>query len=721
MLKRNSFNDASISIPDDDLFGINPFAQALATSFRNMDSPVGATIALNGPWGSGKSCAVNLIRHHLKKDIEDGKLGIIDFKCWWFRGEEALTLAFLQELDSSLQKSLGEKVRKLIPQLGNKLLQAGQIVGPGIDITTGGALGSLVSGTMDFAQRFFSDSEPIETVFKELSNALEKQAKRFLVIIDDIDRLTPTEALAIFRLIKSVGRLPQLMYLLVFDRELAEKAVTQTYPSEGPHFLEKIIQASFDLPLPTRDDLNRATLSRIEMLCGEPNTTDQMRRFMNIFYDAVSPYLITPRDLTRLSNAIAVSWPAVAGEVDIGDYVALEVLRLFEPSLYNFVRKNKERLCGTRSDSKGTADRQKEIDEFLKHVHENHYEHAKLALMRLFPRFENVRYSDGSIQKWQAERLVCSAVHFDTYFRMSVGDDTLSMGEINAFIEHAGNEEYVIRTFRDHLGSIRKNGKSKVPLLLDELNVHAARVEKDKFQPLITALFSIADEIHRKEDSDRGGFSIGDNNLRIHWLIRKLTEERCSLDERNTVFMAACKAAQLGWLVDFAGSEVLAHFPPEGKESNPSEKCLIRKEFVPELKKHVLERITAAAQTEDLISHPQLPYILFKWGEFSEDNYTQVKEWTRKQLIADEPVSQLAKAFTGESWSHSLGMFGLGDRVTTRKDRASVDGLDRIMDVGEFRQRLEAIERGHTLQDEPRQWVRTFLDAWRARESGRDR
>jgi len=123
------------------------------------------------------------------------------------------------------------------------------------------------------------------------------------------------------------------MYLLVFDRELAEKAVKEIYPSEGPHFLEKIIQASFDLPLPTRDDLNRAMFYRIGLLCGEPNNADQLRRFMNIFYDAVSPYMNTPRDLTRLSNAITVSWPAVATEVDVGDYLAIETLRLFEPSL----------------------------------------------------------------------------------------------------------------------------------------------------------------------------------------------------------------------------------------------------------------------------------------------------------------------------------------------------------------------------------------------------
>ncbi len=719
MTKLNSFNDVSITMPEEDLFGIDPFAQALAKSLRDMASPMGTTIALNGPWGSGKSSAVNLIRHHLKNDVEDDKLNIIDFKCWWFRGEEALTLAFLQELDSSLQKTLGEKAKNLIPKIGKKLLQAGQVIGPAINIKTGGIWGSLASGTMDFAERFFSDSDPIEKVFKELSDALENQTKRFLIIIDDIDRLTPHEALAIFRLVKTVGQLPRVMYLLVFDRELAEKAVKETYPSEGPHFLEKIIQASLDLPLPTRDDLNRAMLSRVGVLCGEPKTTDQLRRFMNIFHDAVSPYLNTPRDLTRFLNAISVSWPAVAEEVDVGDYLAIETMRLFEPSLYNCVRRRKERLCGTRSDSIGRDDQQKEMEEYLSLVPKDHREHVKLALMRLFPRLENVGYSESSIQEWETDRLVCATPHFDTYFRMSLGDDTLSMSEINDVIGHAGDEEYVRRIFRTALGSIRKNGKSKVPLLLDELNTHAATIQKEKFQPLITALFSIADEINRKEDGDRGGFRIR-NNSRIHWLCHKLTWERCSLDERDAIFMAACKTAQLGWLVDFTSSQEANYHPRDGKEPTPLEKCSVKKESLPELKSHTINRIRAAAQSGELASHAELLSILFRWGELADDDNVQVKGWTNNQLINDESVSQLAEAFTGESWSHSMGMFGLGDRVAMRKPRAHIDGLDRILDVKEFRRRLNEIENGDTLQENRKQCVKIFLDAWRAREAAGD-
>jgi len=721
MIQNKNFNDTPILTPEDDRFGIDPFAQALAKSFRNIESPIGTTIALNGPWGSGKSCAVNLIRHHLKKDVDEGKLELIDFKCWWFRGEEALTLAFLQELNASLQKSLSEKAKELIPRLGKILLQAGSVVGPAINVYTGGVGGALTAGAMDFTRRFFSENESIEQVFQGLSVALEEQGKRFLVIIDDIDRLTPDEVLLVFHLVKSVGRLPNVMYLLVFDRELAEKVVNERYPSEGPHFLEKIIQASFELPLPARDDLNRAALSLIEMLCGLPKEEDQLRRFMNIFYDAVSPYLNTPRDLTRLSNAIAVSWPAVAWEVDLGDYVALEIMRLFEPLVYNTIRTNQSRLCGTRSDYGNREDPKKEIEHFLKLVPEKRRDYTRLALMRLFPRFENIRYSEGSIDKWEAQRLVCTEKHFGTYFRMSIGDETLSIAEIDGFIEHAGDKEYVKRAFRNALNSIRKNGKSKVPLLFDEVNVHASRIDKANIQPLISAIFEIADDILRDEDRERGGFSIGNNHLRIHWLIHKLMSERCDLDERSRILMAACQDAQVGWLVDLTSSAISDHFPNKDKEPEPPEKCLLKKEVLSELKAHAIKTIKSAASSGKLLLHPHLPYILFQWSEFAEEGGAEVKAWTMEQLKNDESVSMLARAFTSESWSHSMGMFGLGDRVAMRKVRASVDGLERILDVDEFRRRLEEIENGNTLDGDRRQSIQVFLEAWRKRETGDNR
>ena len=44
---------------------------------------------------------------------------------------------------------------------------------------------------------------------------------------------------------------------------------------------------------------------------------------MNIFYDVVVPYITTPRHVARFQNAISVTWPAIANEVNLADFIAL--------------------------------------------------------------------------------------------------------------------------------------------------------------------------------------------------------------------------------------------------------------------------------------------------------------------------------------------------------------------------------------------------------------
>lgn len=715
MADPNYFNDAPIVEPDEDQFGIDPFAQALARSIRDIKAPVGTTIALNGPWGSGKSSAINLIRHHLKQSLKDGALEIIDFKCWWFRGEEALTLAFLQELNATLRKNLGAKAKELIPKIGKTLLQAGPVVGAAVNLATSGVGGEAVASSLDFSTRFFAEGETVEKLFRQLSTALAEQNKRFLVVIDDIDRLTPDEALLVFRLVKSVGQLPNVVYLLAFDGELAERAVKERYPSEGPHFLEKIIQAAFELPLPARDDLNLAALTQILAICGQLEDKNRQRRFLNIFYDAVSPYLATPRDVVRISNAMAISWPAVAGEVDVADYAALEVMRLFERPLYNAIRVNKSRVCGVRSQYGKSEYPREEIQSFLEIVPEKRQESTRTALMRLFPRFEKVVYSNDFVREWEAQRLVCVDKHFDTYFRMAIGPETLSIEEIDGFIRQCGDETFVKEAFLEALGSIRRSGKSKVPLLFDELNTHAPKIEKSTFIPLIAAVFEIADEIDREEDQERG-FSIGDNYLRIHWLIRRLTFERCDLHERSKILMAACRHASLGWLLDFTHSAIRDYFPEEDEEPQPPERCLVKKECLPELKASAIKAIENSAKSGSLLSNRRLAVNLHLWQDLAKDKGAAVKAWTAKQLTEDIPTAYLAKAFTVESWSQGMGMLGLGDRVAMPSARASVDGLDSILDVDVFRQRLEKLEADGTLDSPHKENVGTFLEAWRKRD-----
>ena len=46
--------DAPISKPEDDLYGVEPFARALAKSMADMKAPEGIVIGVNGGVGLGK-------------------------------------------------------------------------------------------------------------------------------------------------------------------------------------------------------------------------------------------------------------------------------------------------------------------------------------------------------------------------------------------------------------------------------------------------------------------------------------------------------------------------------------------------------------------------------------------------------------------------------------------------------------------------------------------
>lgn len=713
-------NDSPIESIDDDLYGIAPFANFLAKSILTIKEPHGTTIAINGPWGSGKSSAVNLIRSELAKS-NSNDLVVSDFKCWWYRGEESLALAFLQNLNAVLSDTFADKVRGMVPTLGQKLLQGGQVLGSAVAMAAGATTvaspeAALAGASIGFAKNFFPEGDTLEKIFQKLAKVLKAEDRRFLIIIDDIDRLDPDESLAIFRLVKSVGQLPNVMYLLVFDRHLAEKAVAARYPSEGPHFLDKIIQAGFELPPPLQNDLNEAVWKSIEKTCSE-HLKQPITHLMNLFYDAVVPYMTTPRHVVRFQNAISVTWPAIAGEVNVGDFLALETIRLYEPSLYQAIRTRKSVLCGVKKDRE-TVDEDR-FAPFLKNVNEERHPTAKKILQRLFPRIQTTGHDYGFLQRWDAERLVCIDTHFDTYFRLSLSETALPIQRIGKLVTQAADISFIQEALREAAQVTRKSGKSMVPVYFDELITHAERISVDKVEPLLTALFAIHDEIDLSSD-DSGDFLGGTTTLRYHWLIRRLTENRFSLDERTDLYWQAMQTASLGWLVDFVSS-AKGHYRKDREDSpKREEECLITEAALPKFITLALEKIRAAAKDGALIRHQDLLNIVYRWRDFNNFDPSEVKSWTDTLMSDDNALVILAKAFTGYSTFYAAGFDGLGDRVSTQKIQAQIDQHIDILDAQSFRSGLDRIQEEQALDKTSLAVVSSFLFAWQRRLDGED-
>lgn len=713
------YGDLPISTPEQDLFGIMPFVQALGRSVRQMKTPQGVVIGLNGPWGSGKSSAMNLLRLSLADAVAAGELAVVSFNPWWFRGEEALVLAFFRELNAALDPSLTAKAKQLLPKLGARLLKAGSVVAPAADALGAGGAGAIASGTMQWLSSLISDGDSVEKLHRELADALAEQTKRFVILIDDIDRLAPDEALAMFRLVKSVGRLPNVIYVLAFDRRLAEKVVQERFPSEGPHYLEKIVQASFELPSAAPADLQRHLQVQLFGLTGEPSEELGVH-VLNLFHEVLAPEIRTPRDAARFINAFSVTWPAVAGEVDAGDFIALEALRLFRPTIYQAVRENRQLVCGYASMSAGrSAITHEQLDGILLPGISD-TERFRRGLMRLFPKLQslwsNVYHSpDGSAQRL---RRACATEHFSTYFQLSVPDNIISRADVETFIAHAGDSEWIAEKMREAVQTATRGGRTRAAPLLDALALYADDIPLESAQAFLAGIFAAADELDAEADRAKG-FSFVDNNLRIHWLWQALLLERTVLGARTKIIMAAAKSAPLAFVADLAFVARRSYAPPAGSEPEDPAQAMVSEAASRRLSSAALKAIESAAKGGSLIEHRELSTLLYRWRDYANDDGKRVRRWTSARLKDDTDVIRLASAFMSYSWGQGMSFSGLGDLVSKRSDRAQVDSLSSIMDQKRFKARLEGLSKKLPDGGEQAEIVKRFLKAWKAQERRR--
>ncbi len=680
-----------------------------------MAAPNGMVLAINGHWGAGKSSAINLIRHHLAHAVAADRLGVVNFNPWWFAGGDSLTLALFQELNLAVGKSLPKRLKDSLSLIGQSVSATGPLIAAATNLKAPG-LGVIVENLAKLAGKFGGRQKTVEQRHAEIADALGKQAKRFLIVIDDIDRLNPDDAMTIFRLVKSVARLPNVIYLLAFDRLLAEGIVSEAFPSEGPSYLEKIIQASFEIPPPPVDILRDQLLGAVFDVIGRPDER-LMVRFMNVFFDVVAPAIATPRDVVRLVNDLVVTWPAIAHNVDRADFFGLAALRISEPSLYRAIRDNPDELCDTEEYGHRGREGQRARYDRIFHLDAPAVTNAdgyRRSLMRLFPRLEGVwantfyTATDG----WRADRRLCSKVHFATYFAFTVAEGTIPAAEINELIAAADNSNSVRAAFLTSLQKRRRDGSTCAGLLLEELTIHANEMDRAKVEPFLNALFALADDLDVEADQKRG-FAIGDNELRIHWLLNRLVTERFDLDERDRIYRAAMDNASVAWACDFA-SRCSRHYQSNEEQSSANE-AIVSEGVATNFRTLALSKLRAAAADGTLLDRRGLASLLFEWRRLSPEGNDEVLRWTRSSIANNHFVVAMANAMTSVGWAQGMGLNGMGDRVARRTIRVNAEPFREIIDVAALDSRVDELIACQELNEADRLALETYRNALRGR------
>ena len=351
-----------------DLYDRKRFAVKLANAFANHGAE-SIVVGLEGTWGSGKSTVLNFLESHIKHlernlSTQQTRSIILRFNPWWFGGSTDLKSTFFLELTKSIAAQRDEstrtpdekKIRNALGGFAALLL-----------VTTGTAAGFALGGPYGAYVGFKESIKPAD----DLRNLIEKllsveiddnvltgttlvQQKQFVenllrdfktpiwVFIDDVDRLSPDEALGIVTLIRGFGNLPYVRYVLAYERVQFENRIADAFGSKsvnGRDFLGKIIQVSFDIPNPVAWRLRIQMREALEKILNQREVPQDMEELIKV---TVGTLIQTPRDLTRLMNAFRMVRALSGADLHAADLLALELLRLEYPNFYERLRELKK-------------------------------------------------------------------------------------------------------------------------------------------------------------------------------------------------------------------------------------------------------------------------------------------------------------------------------------------------------------------------------------------
>ncbi len=307
MTSFSGWTDREIREHEQDRLKFDHYAGVLAEIIREADTPL--TLGVFGPWGSGKTSLLRLIKDALDQGGNKSKFKTLWFDAWTFDKEDALWRALILRVLSSLRSDLsadsddaGKKAIARLDDLEASLYRdvdraeaggitvdwekAGKATVSGLTRLTLSlvpGVGTFLAKTAEEAQKQLSggtlDSlfdaiqhkrreihrEHVESLehfqqgFAELLKDHFLPDRRLVVFIDDLDRCLPEKAISVLEAIKLFLDAPGCVYVIGADRDVIEQGIRVKYkdffvgesaatPITGDHYLEKIIQIPFYMP-----------------------------------------------------------------------------------------------------------------------------------------------------------------------------------------------------------------------------------------------------------------------------------------------------------------------------------------------------------------------------------------------------------------------------------------------------------------------------------------
>ena len=456
-----------------DLLGRASFSEQLAKAILSYTSSDNFSVSLCGKWGSGKTSILNMIEAYINELTqnynEDEKPIIVHFNPWNYSDQSQLITQFFSTILAELNVS---SKSESLNRVGQALQEYSSIFEYAENIPVAGKYIKPVKWIMEKTGKKLAEGNDnnLNKKKKEVTEALCNQRHKFIVIIDDIDRLNNHQIKLIFQLVNSLAGFPNIIYLLSFDREVVVRALGEEQNCNGEEYLEKIIQVPFDIPEAKGELVQDVLIKKLDSLWfGEMPCVDFEKEYWdNVFQYCISPFIKSIRDVNRIINVYQFKYNLMHEETNCVDLLAITTLQVSAPEIYSWIYENISSICGSIYTNGISGVEQKEnYNRYLKTFQEVYANPERMiqVVQTLFPRFSwliggyyHSKDSDDELRKKQ--KIAC----YDRsllYFNLSLDDvavpkqiviksiNEYDEKELTAFFEKLKNEDVFSEYMRD--------------------------------------------------------------------------------------------------------------------------------------------------------------------------------------------------------------------------------------------------------------------------------
>lgn len=482
--------DKPITDASEDKLGRSGFAERLAKAIINFDTADSYAIALQGAWGCGKTSVLNMAIQKIE-ETTDKKTVIIRFNPWNFTTTGQLIDQFFATMSSKLKLSKSnerlQKVGELVEKYSSILEYTQYIPGVGSYMNALPKVAKAFGGRM----RKNAGEKLKDAVYQkeEIEKELLLIDSRILVVIDDIDRLPNDQIRLIFQLVNSVAGFPHTVYLLSYDKGIVARALDDVQGQRGAEYLEKIVQVPFDLPPIDKYRVQSILKGELEKIRNIPNSSEvDSAHWEQVFGYCIAPIVTSLRDVKRFCNVLSFSYAAVKPEVDFSDMAGITAIKVFAPTIYEWIYANRMSLAGSyRGGSialNGVKDYRAEMKRIAERIYPDDPEYMLDALACLFPSFGNrITYASDfqtPAELHQALR-IASESKFDLYFSLSLENVKIPKIELDNSLLRMNTCE-----LREYVTKLKENEYLYEYIIEVERNL--SRIPADRVQVLIEGL-----------------------------------------------------------------------------------------------------------------------------------------------------------------------------------------------------------------------------------------